>query len=204
MTGHGVLAGGVNDACIFVLHSSIGLILLLIWVDDILLAFNSKDLYNEFVTLYSARFPSKHHLGCVKFAGLSIDYQLGSSLTVHQRPHIELAFNKFIIDKPAGLRSPAVSRIAIHDRDSPFHYSKLALAANDEERTKMKSKPYLSALATMLYVGFWSLPHIVYHCSHLGQFMHDPSPAALEALMNVIVYTYANRDIDMVNVTLHE
>jgi len=33
-----------------------------------------RSIYDEFVELYKARFPSKHELGCTKFAGLSIDH----------------------------------------------------------------------------------------------------------------------------------
>jgi len=51
-----------------------------------------RSIYDEFVELYKARVPSKHELGCTKFAGLSIDPKPGRSLTIHQRPHIELAY----------------------------------------------------------------------------------------------------------------
>ena len=93
--------------------------------------------------LYEREFPSKHHDGANQFAGVSIDYQPGVSLTIHQQPHIEMAYDKFIVDKVAASRSAAVSRPAISDRDSPYHYSKLGLAQDDTERARMKSLPFL-------------------------------------------------------------
>ena len=96
------------------------------------------------------------------------------SLTIHQKPHIELAYEKFISDKTAAARSPAVSRPAVSDRENERHYSKLALAADDTERTRMKGIPFLSALATIMYIAHFSNPHVSFHTSFLGQFMHDP------------------------------
>ena len=187
-----------TEPCLFILHCSKGIIAILVWIDDILVAYNGRELYDAFLKVYKERFPSKHHDGCVKFAGVSIDYKPGVSLRIDQRTHIEMAYEKFIVDKKAAARSPAVSRIAVSDRDSSKHYSKITLASNDTERSTMKSKPFLPALATVMYITYWTLAHLAYHCSYLGQFMHDPSPLALEAVYDMIIYAYHNRDIDII------
>ena len=109
------------EPCLFVLHCSAGLLAILVWVDDILVACSKSELYKEFRSLYEREFPSKHHDGANKFAGVSIDYQPGVSLTIHQQPHIEMAYDKYVVDKVAASRSAAVSRPAISDRDSPYH-----------------------------------------------------------------------------------
>ena len=189
------------EPTLFVLHCSSGIIAILVWVDDILVGFKGDKLYDEFVQLYAKRFPSKHHLGCTKFAGLSIKYTPGVSLQIDQRHHIEMAYEKFILDKDAAKKSASVTRIAISDRDSKHHPSKITLAANDQERSLMRTKPFLAALATMMYVGHWTLPHIVYLCSHLGQFMHDASPQGFQAVLDMIIYCYFNRDLDIIMYT---
>ena len=50
----------------------------------------------------------------------------------------------------------------------------------------------------MLFNMNWTLPHIAYHCSCLGQYMHDPSPDGMEALLVLIIYCYFNRDNDVI------
>ena len=62
----------------------------------------------------------------------------------------------------------------------------------------MKSLPYLSKLATMMYVANWSLPHLSFVTTHLGQFMHDPSPLANEMIDDVIVFAYAHRNATII------
>ena len=186
------------DPCVFVCHCSKGLVIILVWIDDILVGYSTEALYNEFVRLYEERFPSKHKKGCNKFAGIAIDYKPKQSLTIHQISHIELAYDKFIVDKAAAQRSPAVHRLAIADKDSPRHYSKLNLAGSDQERSAMKSKPFLPALATVMYYSHWVLPHINYHCSYLGQYMHDPSLMCMESILDIIIYTYYHRHQDVI------
>ena len=62
-------------------------------------------------------------------------------MVIHQKPHIDMAFEKFIEDKVSARKSAATGRPAISDRASPRHYSKLSMAAGDDERAAMKTKP---------------------------------------------------------------
>ena len=194
----------VVEPTLFILHCSLGMIAMLVWVDDILIGYKGQELYDAFLALYTARFPSKHHVGCTKFAGLSVKYNPGVSLQIDQRHHVEMAYEKFVTDKAAAKKSPSVSRIAVSDRDSKRHYSKITLAANDQERAIMKSKPFLPALATMMYTSHWTLPHISHLCSSLGQFMHDASILAYEAVIEMIIYCYFNRDHDIIVYTIDQ
>ena len=45
----------------------------------------------------------------------------------------------------------------------------------------------------MMYLTCFTIPLLDYHTSYLGQFSHDPSPAAELAVMQLIAYAYANR-----------
>ena len=188
----------IIEPTMFIGHCSKGIIAILVWVDDILVAWSSEAMYEAFVRLYMQRFPSKHERGCTKYAGLSIMHRPNHSITIHQSPHIVRAYEKFVTDKAAAAKSPFIHKPAVSDRDSPLHYSKLSMAANDAERTVMKQRPFLAALATMMYVTHFTLPHLCYHTSFLGQFMHDPSPAGYDAVIALIIYAYHNRDTHVI------
>lgn len=192
------LIQSIIDPTLFIGHCSKGIIAILVWVDDLMIGFSCQSIYDEFVELYKRRFPSVHELGCKKFAGLAIDHKPGHSVTIHQRAHIEHAYNKFITDKAEAAKSPFVSRPAIADRNSPLHYSKLTLAKNDTERSAMKKQPFLPALATLMYVVHFTNPHLNFATSFLGQFMHDPSPLAMDAVLGLIIYAYYHRDVDVI------
>ena len=192
------LVQSIIEPTLFIGHCSKGLIAILVWVDDLLIGYSCQSIYDEFVELYKKRFPSKHELGCDKFAGVSIEHKPGHSITIHQRPHLEHAYKKFVTDKAGAAKSSYVSRPAVADRSSALHYSKLGLAANDNERSLMKTLPFLPALATLMYTVHFTNPHLNYNTSFLGQFMHDPSPACMDAVIGLIIYAYYHRDVDVI------
>ena len=184
------------DPCIFVLHQGSGIMIILVWVDDMSLAYSDKKMFATFKTAYQNAFPSK-------FAdtGFDEDPSTFTGITVHrdrerrricleQRGHVERAYQKFV---PKGFPTP--SSPAPSDRNNKNHYSRLSTAANDNERQMMRGKPYLAALATFMYLTVFTIPALSYHCSTLGQYMHDPSPACFEAVITLIAYAYSNRDI---------
>jgi hypothetical protein len=148
------------------------------------------------VKLYKERFPSEHHETVTAFAGLCIDYKPGVSLTIHQKPHIEKAYDKFLgPDGPcANMIDGRPSAPANSDRNSAKHYSKITLAGSDAERGKMKNMPYLPVLATLMFITNFSLASLTYHTSFLGQFMHDPSMGAMDAVLTLLAYAYHHRD----------
>ena len=86
------LVQSIIEPTLFIGHCSKGLIAILVWVDDLLIGYSCQSIYDEFVELYKKRFPSKHELGCDKFAGVSIEHKPGHSITIHQRPHLEHAY----------------------------------------------------------------------------------------------------------------
>ena len=197
---HGKLKQSTVEPCIFIAHCALGILAILVWVDDLWISYSCLPIYEEFVALYKLRFPSTHEqaLEKFKFAGVSLHHRQGISMTVHQRPHIEMAFNKFVTDKVAASKSPAIHRPAVADRASQKHYSKITLAADDTERAAMHGKPFLSVLATLMYVTHFTNPHLNYYTSFLGQFMHDPSPHAYECVIDLLIYAYYNREIDVI------
>ena len=40
--------------------------------------------------------------------------------------------------------------------------------------------------------------YLNYYTSFLGQFMHDPSPHAYECVIDLLIYAYYNREIDVI------
>jgi hypothetical protein len=72
------------EPTLFIAHCMSGIIAILVWVDDIWVAFSIKGLYDEFVELYKARFPSVHSLviaGYTKVTVLTIPVQYTAGRT---------------------------------------------------------------------------------------------------------------------------
>ena len=183
------------DPCLFIYHVSSGIILVLVWVDDLAIAYSCVKLYELFRAAYKTEFPSHFEDDgfdekANTFSGVTVHRNRSRKLLcLEQRGHITRAYEKFV---PKNFPAPLVP--AVSDRNSPRHYSKITTATDDVERATMKTKPYLPALATLMYVTVFTVPALAYHVSTLGQFMHDPSLAAYDAILHLIAYAYANRD----------
>ena len=67
---------------------------------------------------------------------------------------------------------------------NPLAFQKLSTAKDDGERDKIAKLPYLQLIGSLLYVTL-TRPDIYYHMSILCSFMHDPSPDAYYAAIDL-------------------
>ena len=72
---------------------------------------------------------------------------------------------------------------------NPLVFQKLSTAKDDSERDKMAKLPYLQLIGSLLYLTL-TRPDIYYHMSILCSFMHDPSPDAYYAAIDLLLYVY--------------
>ena len=49
-----------------------------------------------------------------------------------------------------------------------------------------------------MYKVHFTSAHLNYYTSFLGQFMHGPSPACWDAILELIIYDYHNREVDVI------
>ena len=77
---------------------------------------------------------------------------------------------------------------------SPDSFQRLTTASTDEERDKMRRLPYLQLIGSLLYLQTMTRPDISYHMSILCSLMHDPSPMAYYAAIDLLLYTSCTRD----------
>ena len=66
-------------------------------------------------------------------------------------------------------------------------FMKITTAATDIDRAKMKLKPYLSLMGSLLWATL-THPECAYYVAFLCQFMHDPSTDAWEAALGILCY----------------
>ena len=70
-----IFTKSITEPCLFICHSSRGIIGCLVWIDDIWISFNGRAFYLDFKTLYQKRFPSTFKEPCDKFVGITIDHK---------------------------------------------------------------------------------------------------------------------------------
>ena len=80
---------------------------------------------------------------------------------------------------------------------NPLTFQSLACASSDIDRDKASRLPYMQLIGSLLYLSTMTRPDIAYHMSILCSFMHDPTPTAYHAAIDLLLYVSAS------SLTLH-
>ena len=168
-------------------------LLLLVWVDDIWAAFTHGTrnvTFDPFFKVYTRTFPVKD-LGSIKrFVGIDVDHnRVKGTLSMSMETYLSQMVPKFLSAKELeDLEGLPAEQLDKHGRQSTF--SNISLAESDADRT---DRPYLSALASVLFAVSMVHGQCAFHVSFLSRFCNSPSHAAWDALARVMRYLYRTR-----------
>ena len=175
-----------HDPCLFSRRWDDGTVILVgVYVDDIVVAHNGK--LQWFIDEFTGPkgFRGKHVGPLSWFLGMSVEQGSDFSVEVHQEQYIAKLIEKF---------APAhVASLVKHSMPcNPLTFQKLSTAKTDKERDKMRDLNYLQLIGSLLYLTN-TRPDICYHMSVLCSFMHDPSPDAYYAAIDLLLYVNATK-----------
>ena len=177
----------LHDPCLFVRWTGNKVVVLGIYVDDIIVAYNDTDTYERFKREFTSRFNSKD-LGKLQwFLGMSVDQHVDSSVVLGQQKYIEDMVRKFY---PQGIENTIA-------RDVPCRPEDMALcgfAEDDVERSRMRDVPFLQLMGSLLYASVMSRPDIDYYVGHICTFMHEPNEHCYKCAMDILLYLYRSRE----------
>lgn len=184
LTGQG-FSRSPHDPCLYTKHRKQGVLILGVYVDDVLAAYSSDALFNEFWVAFSREFVCNKPEEVAKFMGLEISHDMSRGvLTIGQSVYIEQMFQKFLSGVHTKLYSTPVGT-SQHELDK---FMSISGAPSIDEAKRIASKDYLSIVGSLLWAACMTRPDVAYHTAFLCQFMQDPSEAALEAALGVLAY----------------
>jgi len=170
-----------HDPCLFSRRWDDGTVMIVgVYVDDIVVAHNGKLAW--FVEEFTGPkgFRAKHIGPLSWFLGMSVEQGSDFSVTLHQEQYIIKMIERFIPTRTASVIKHAMPC-------NPLTFQKLTTAKSEAERAKMRSLPYLQLIGSLLYLTT-TRSDIAYHMSVLCSFMHDPSPDAYYAAIDLLLY----------------
>ena len=176
----------ILDPCLFVLREGNDVLVLGCYVDDIICAHSSPQIFKKFLTKFQGRFNSKHLGKLSWFLNMAIDQDANHRVSFHQQKYIEDLAKKFL---PGG-DSLTISR---NTPCSAEKFNQVGPAQNDQERAEAANLPYMQLIGSLLYLSTMSRPDISFHLSVLCRCMSDPSPLAYEQALGVLAYLYKTR-----------
>ncbi|KAL0270634.1 UNVERIFIED_CONTAM: hypothetical protein PYX00_007980 [Menopon gallinae] len=182
--------GGMNaegDPCIYVFGTNENRVILLICVDDILLASKSLEEMNEIKELLKREFEITD-LGPINtILGINIkrDSDTGN-MTLTQRNYIEELIKKFGMENAKEIGTPMELNVKVSKEMSP---------KDENEREEMKHKPYRELIGCLVYLSKATRPDIAFAAMTLGRYCNDPGKEHWTLAKRVLRYLKATPEL---------
>ena len=175
-----------TEPCMFTKTVDDKLLIILVYIDDLLVGYDDPGMLDEFIRKYKTKYNIEHK-PLKGYIGMQITRDLDkNSITLSQEKYIRRMGEKFL--GPADLIRETKLPCICDKRGGNNAYANLSPPETEEERERMKGKPYLSLLATVLYASVMTRPDISWHISYLCRFASNPSEKCYTALLNVCNY----------------
>ena len=175
------------DRCFYILViNDREYVLLLLYVDDIIIAATSRALVRKYVEIIGRKYRISASGKLVQYLNIKIEHAVEQK-TVYlcQEDYIETMFKDFAFLKNESITTPMDDKVKL-------------IASEEEnldwEQLQYVSKfPYRKAIGAILYVNVCTRPAISYAISTLAQFVEKPTFKACKALVRLAQFVYNTR-----------
>ncbi|RVW67678.1 Retrovirus-related Pol polyprotein from transposon TNT 1-94 [Vitis vinifera] len=174
------------DQCIYLKFSGSKFIILVLYVDDILLASSDVGLLHETKRFLSSKFDMKD-LGNASFVlGIQIHRDRSRGiLGLSQKAYIDKVLSRFGMSNCA----PGDTPVAKGDKFSLHQCPK-----NELEKKDMERFPYASAVGSLMYAQVCTRPDIAYIVGMLGRYLSNPGMDHWKKAKRVMRYLQRTKD----------
>ena len=174
------------DQCAYLKMSGSNFTILVLYVDDILLASNSLDMLHESKRLLSRNFDMKD-LGEASYViGIEIHRdRVNGILGLSQKAYIERVLTRYNMQHC----SPSVAPVVKGDVFGLFQCPK-----TEVEKEQMRMIPYASVVGSLMYAQVCTRPDIAYIAGMLGRYQTNPGLDHWKAAKKVLRYLQGTKD----------
>ena len=174
------------DTCIYMKVTGSQFVILVLYVDDILLAANDKGMLRDVKEFLSKNFEMKDMGEASYVIGIEIfrDRSQGV-LGLSQKAYINKVLERYRMDKSTA------SPVPIQRGDS---FSRSQCPQNDLERKEMENIPYASVVGSLMYAQTCTRPDISFVVGMLGRYQSNPGVHHWKAAKKVLRYLQGTKE----------
>ena len=168
------------DHCCYVKNFGSSYIILLIYVDDMLVAGSSIGEINKLKQQLSKQFEMKDLGNAKQILGMRIirDRDKGT-LKLSQEEYVKKVLHRFKMDGAKPISTPLAKHFKLTKEQSP---------KTEEERNYMNVVPYASAIGSLMYVMVCTRPDIAHAVGVVNRYMSNPGKQHWEAVKWIMRY----------------
>jgi hypothetical protein len=165
-----------------------GVMYLICYVDDILLAGSSMAGMDEFVSTIKEQWKVKDLGEPTQYLGFQIE-RGSETIKLHQAAYIERLVERFGLSKAHSQPTPAASSVIVGAAMSP---------RTVEEYEQMKNVPYREAVGALLYCSTMTRPDIANAVRIAARYCDKPGPGHWAAVKRILRYLLATKERGLV------
>jgi hypothetical protein len=169
-----------EDHCVYFKLIGDHLIYLVLYVDDMLLIGNNKEIIQDVKTQLSSKFDMKD-LGASNFIlGMEIKrYWKKRNLWLNQRKYVETILQRFNMQECKPVKVPILVGVKLFTDHCPKTH---------EEEEDMSLVPYASAVGSLMYAMVYTRPNIAHAVGVLSRYMSKPGKEHWTTIKRVFRY----------------
>ncbi|GMF18158.1 unnamed protein product [Phytophthora fragariaefolia] len=165
-----------------------------LYVDDMLIASRQKTVIASVKAGIAEKFRI-NDLGKARFIlGIEIDYDMERrTLGISQKAYTETIIKKFGQENAKPCLTPLEPGVHLTRADEP---------QTEDDKVKMKAKPYRSLVGSLMYLACGTRPDISVAVAKLSPFLENPGEKLWDAGIKVVRYLLKSKDVDIVGMML--
>ncbi|KAI5349422.1 hypothetical protein L3X38_002309 [Prunus dulcis] len=176
----------VLDECIYMKMSGRHFIILVLYVDDILLACTNLTMLHDCKNFLSKNFEMTDLAEASYVLGIDISRDRKNGvLGLSQKSYIEKVLKRFNMQNCTGSDIPISKEDKLSTEQAP---------KTEQEKLEMVDKPYASLVGSLMYAQVCTRPDLAFVVSVLGRFQSNPGQAHWIAGKRVLRYLQRTKD----------
>lgn len=164
--------------------------IVVLYVDDLLIAFKQKSLFDSLAAHLKSRFDVTESSGDC-FIGLQVVRDRKKrTIKLHQRDYAVNALKRFGMENCTPVNSPADKNVILSKQ--------LDVGSSGSQSDEDSDISFRALIGVLMFLMICTRPDIAYIIGKLSQFLDNPSPAHMEAAKRVLRYLKGTLDIGIV------
>ncbi|KAE8976205.1 Retrovirus-related Pol polyprotein from transposon TNT 1-94 [Phytophthora fragariae] len=175
------------DPCVYTRGEGEDECIVCLYVDDMLIASRQKAVIASVKAGIAEKFRIKD-LGRARFIlGIEIDYDMERrTLGISQKSYTESIIKKFGQENAKTCLTPLEPGVQMTKADE---------SQTEEDKAKMKSKPYRSLVGNLMYLACGTRPDVSVAVAKLSRFLENPGEKHWDAGIKVVRYLLKTKDV---------
>jgi hypothetical protein len=178
----------LNEPCLYIRNDEQGYVIVGVYVDDIIIAFEKDETYIEISKHLESKYRMKD-LGDLKWClGIEIS-RCKNTIVMSQRLYIKRLLEKFRLENCKPIDTPRQKGTVLSEQMCP---------KTEEERDEMALVPYRSAVGALMYLMVCTRPDIAQAVGEVSRFLENPGKDHWNAVKRILRYVQGTMNCGLV------